>query len=331
MPSASKLSAAMSADRRTPPQVKPGSMNTGRTPRIGVIHNARARHNIGRDLPLVIDGCDRVIPRTHDELHSVLGSFVDKGIDTLLVEGGDGTVRDILSIIARHFPRFRPSMAIVPSGKTNALALDLGISSRWTLDDAVAAVATGRTAERTPIEIIRDGRVDLCGFIFGAGAYLRATKTAQGAHRIGAFNGLAVGMSIAAGVGQTVFGKPHNPWRSGEHMRLAWDAEEAVDGPQYLILASTLGRMPLRIKPFGQERLGMKMLRIDAPASHVLRALPAILTGAQWAWLERAGYHRHDMRQLQLSMEGGFVLDGETFPGGDLILRQGAPVAFVVP
>jgi Diacylglycerol kinase catalytic domain len=312
------------------------SVESGRSvgsPRLGVIHNARARRNVGRELPSVIAGCDRVMPQTLEELYAVLGTFVDQGVDSLVIDGGDGTVRDVLTTIARHFAEFRPRIAVVPSGKTNALALDLGISIDWSLEKAVAALIRGRIETRSPIEVWCDGdaRPLVSGFIFGAGAFVRATEAAQKAHRIGAFNGLAVGLSIAAAVAQTVLGRPDNPWRRGEEMRIARDAQTVATGPQYLVLASTLRRMPLGIKPFGPERAGLKMLRIDAPASHILQATPMILAGRSRPWLEAAGYHRDDADVFDITLDGGFIIDGEAFPGGVLSLRQGAPISFALP
>ena len=304
----------------------------GREPRIGLIQNARARHNVGRHLPLVT-GCNHVMPKSHDELHDVIAGFVANGIDTVIIDGGDGTVRDVLSVISRYFPAYRPKLAIVPSGKTNALALDLGVAPSCTLEQAVHGVLHGRVEERAPIEVWRDGvdHAELSGFIFGAGAFTRATQTAQKTHRIGAFNGAAVGLSIAAGVGQSLFGGVHNPWRRGEMMQVACDSGTVATGPQYLVLASTLVRMPLGIKPFGVARAGLKMLRIAAPPSRILQAVPAILLGLEWRWLRAAGYDRQEARRIDMTLENGFVLDGETFEGGRLSLRRGAPLSFLVP
>lgn len=318
--------------RRAPQATRP-ALRSGRPPRIGVIHNARARLNIGRHLPLVMAGCDHVMPLTHDELHDVLAGFVVNGIDTLIINGGDGTVRDILSALLRDFPAFQPRVAIVPSGKTNALALDLGIAPGWPVTAAIDAVVNGRVAERAPIEVRRDGsdRIECAGFIFGAGAFVKATQTAQQTHRFGAFNGLAVGLSIAAAVGQTIFGGANNQWRRGEPMRIALGAREVFDGPQYLVFASTLERLPLGIRPLGPARPGLKMLRIEAPPPRLALAAPYVLAGADRPWLARSGYHRHDAARIDISLESDFVFDGETFLGGDLSLRLGAPMAFVVP
>src|SRR3546814_6076091 len=50
-----------------------------------------------------------------------------------------------------------PRMAILPSGKTNALALDLGVPLDWAVADVVEAAARGQFVRRAPIEIYRDG------------------------------------------------------------------------------------------------------------------------------------------------------------------------------
>lgn len=315
------------------PSLVPPLFEREREPRIGVIHNVLARHNVKRRSPLVMPGCEHAMPRSHDELHEALRGFAASGVDTLMIDGGDGTIRDVASAATRHFPGIFPRVAIVPSGKTNALALDLGLPARWTPQDAVRAIGRGRVVERAPLEIVRRDTIHatLRGFIFGAGAYVRATRLAQTTHRFGAFNGVAVGLSIAAAVGQTLFGGRANSWRQGEPMRVAPAGEAVIEGPHYMVLASTLQQMPMGIKPFGGARDGLKMLRIEAAPRRIVAALPALLGGGARAWLRDAGYHRDDHDRIDLSLEGGFVLDGETFAGGDLSLRQGRPMRFVVP
>lgn len=301
--------------------------------RIGVIHNLRARHNMTRHSPLAVAGCHHAMPRSHDELDQVLATFAATGVNALVIDGGDGTVRDIISAAARHFTGVFPRVAIVPSGKTNALALDLGIPHHWTVAAAVEAIQLGGVKERAPIEICRPGEDDarLRGFIFGAGAFVRATGLAQTTHRFGAFNGLAVALSIVGAVGQSVFGGRDNSWRQGEPMRVAVAGAPVIDRAQYMLLGSTLAHMPLKIKPFGRSRGGLKLLRIDAQPKRILAALPSILRGQDDAWLGELGYHRVDAERIDLTLASGFILDGETFDGGELTLRQGAPMRFVVP
>lgn len=61
-------------------------------------------------------------------------------MNVLVINGGDGTIGDVISTAPRHFTGVFPRIAIVPSGKTNALAIDLGLSLTLTLADAIDAV-----------------------------------------------------------------------------------------------------------------------------------------------------------------------------------------------
>jgi hypothetical protein len=261
-----------------------------------------------------------------------LAAFARDGIKTLIIEGGDGTVRDVLTLAPQHFPYGLPPIAIIPSGKTNALALDLGIPRRWTLADALAAAERRDWRQRAPLEVFRAGnRAPLArGFLFGAGAFVKGTALAQQTHRMGMFGNLAVGLSVAAAIGQTIFGSRDNAWRRGEAMGLRLDDSAVRDGPLYLVLASTLARFPLGMKPFGRERAGLKFVSIDAPPRSLPLTLPRMLAGWAGERIDRGGVLRRDPEVARLS-PSQFVLDGETFDGGPLLIRQGAPVDFIVP
>ena len=224
-----------------------------------------------------------------------------------------------------------PRIALVPSGKTNALAVDLGIPRGWTEADAVRALRSGRYVEHAPIEVRRpDARVaELYGFIFGAGAFVRATALAQKTHRLGAFNGLAVGLSVAGGVAQSLIGGGRNPWRQGTPMRIALPHRRSMDGAKYLLLASTLERMPLGLRPFGAPRPGLKLLTIDAEPRRIIATLPALLGGYDLP--ADGSYRRDDADSIELVIKGDFILDGECFPGGAMTLTRGTPIGFAVP
>lgn len=303
--------------------------------RVGIVFNQRAHRNLQRAgaLPAVDLSLDWASPQTEADLAAALARFAASKVDAIVVDGGDGTIRDVITAAARYFPDGLPRIAVVPSGKTNALALDLGVPRHWTLDDALATVAAGRTVARSPIEITRLGRDGpvLRGFLFGAGAFVKATALAQGVHRLGAFSGLAVAMSITAAVAQTMFAGSRNPWRRGERMRIDFGDGRAFDERLYLMIGSTLERLPLGLKPFGGVRGGLKLLGIDAPPRRIVASLPALLAGSEAAWLRRAGYHRTDAERVEVTLGGGFILDGEAFEGGSLTIARGTPLDFVVP
>lgn len=303
--------------------------------RIGIIFNHRAHQNALEGTPpdVMGTGLNLASPRTLEELDAAMARFAQARISTLVVDGGDGTIRNVLTVAARHFGDNMPEVAIIPSGKTNALAIDLGVPSGTTLSAVLEMVRAGRTRSRSPIEIVRSGDVhtSLRGFLFGAGGFVEATTLAQTTHRMGAFRGLAVGMAIAAAVLQTIFAGRNNPWRRGKWMQLELDDGQRIDRPLYLLLGSTLERLPLGLKPFGRVRPGLKLLRVDAPPSKMLLSAPAILAGSEALWLDRRGYRQSDVQSVRISLDTDFILDGERYPGGDFILRQGKPIDFIVP
>lgn len=299
---------------------------------VGIVVNPRAHRGRAAGRIPSSSGLKWCSPDTLQDLSRRLAGFARDGIRTLVIHGGDGTVRDILSLAPQHFPRGLPRIAIVPAGKTNALALDLGIPRHWTLADALAASERGAKRQRAPLEVFRAGSRALLarGFLFGAGAFVKGTALAQKTHRMGMFGSLAVGLSVAAAIGQTIFGSRNNAWRRGEAMDLRLDDRVVREGPLYLVLASTLARFPLGLKPFGRERAGLKLVSIDAPPRHLPVTLPRMLAGWAGDRMDSAGVLRRDPGIVRLS-PSQFVLDGETFEGGPLLIRQGAPVDFVVP
>ncbi|TCP36667.1 diacylglycerol kinase family protein [Sphingomonas sp. BK235] len=302
--------------------------------RVGVIGNPLSRRNRAHAFSERVEG--EVMTRAPTSQRALAEALVELAaarIELLVVDGGDGTVRDVLTAAPAAFGSAMPTVAVIPSGKTNALAIDLGVPATWTATDARAAFAAGRVETRTPVEITREDGVTLRGFLFGAGGFVRATELAQRTHAIGAFGGIAVGLSVAGAIAQTVFGGRDNPWRAGEPMKMA-NLRDGTARTQdlYLLLGSTLRRLPLGLRPLGANRAGLNLLAVEAPPRLLPLAAPAILAGREGGWLERAGYHHcHDVPAFQLDLRGGFILDGEAFAAESITVRTGAPIRFVTP
>jgi hypothetical protein len=301
--------------------------------RVAVISNARSHRNKRTGITPPDELARHVaMPRSPADLAAALADFAARDIDLLVIDGGDGTVRDVITAAPAFFGDSLPRLAIVPSGKTNALAIDLGLPEGWTVRDAILAAGSGRTARRSPVEITRagDGETPLRGFLFGAGAFVRATRLAQRTHRAGAFKRLAVGLSLTLAIGKTMFGRKSNIWRAGERMAIETD-HGAADRNFYMVFGATLERLPLGFKPFGPVRPGLKLLAIDAPPKAMALNAPALLAGSESDALREAGYHRKDVTAFRLTLAGEFILDGEHYPGGALHIATGAPIDFVIP
>jgi len=301
-----------------------------RSARIAMISNPRSHRNGTGAVSAPGQEILYRAPGTKGELEAAIADFAARRVDVIIIHGGDGTVRDVLSAARRVYSSALPKFAILPAGKTNAVAIDLGMSADVTLDRLIDAIRRDEIRERTPLEIWREDESSPAqtGFLFGAGAFVRATSLAQHTHRFGAFEGLAVGLSLVASIGQTLFGSKDRGWRAGDAMTIGGDVEMA--GRFYILLCSTLDRFPLGLKPFGRLGQGMKLLAVDAPPRQMLRRVPMLLAGRQNEAMERKGYRHRAAETLEIGIESDFILDGETYPGGALTLRRGAPLRFVV-
>ncbi|WP_230291854.1 diacylglycerol kinase family protein [Croceicoccus sp. Ery5] len=316
----------------------------GRAPvdasRIAVICNPRS-HGVktkGLDVP---PGVDVLSPRTRADLRKTLNEFKTRGVELIIVAGGDGTVRDVLTCGGPLWQEQAPAIAVLPKGKTNALAIDLGVDPEASVADVIDAWHAGRFTMRPAIEISRPDETGapVRGFLFGAGIFVSATDLAQTTHRFGAFNNVAVALSMLGSIANVAFGFGGSGWREGKRIGISApgtpDSKPGMDvvgtRNRLIMLVSTMHRLPLGVRPFGRERGGMKLLATETPIPHFLVNFWRTIRGGDDAKLARAGIHRLDARELDIDVEDGFVLDGEVFPGGRYILREGAPIAFVTP
>jgi hypothetical protein len=310
---------------------RPASSYAGQG-QVAVLFNKRAYRNARSTDPATSPRIWQAMPHSKAELEETLSSFARGNIATIIIAGGDGTVRDVLTRAPRHFTSGMPRLAILPSGKTNALAGDLGLDTGMTVQDVLSTLHSCKTLRRSPLEIRygEESEPRLRGFVLGTGAFVRATKLAQSVHRAGAVNGLGVALSVAGAAFHTVFGANTNEWRRGDPAVLELEGRSS-EGNLFLLLATTLERMPLGVRPFGRVRGGLKLLAADAPPRKVLRCAAALALGSQRQWISDAGCRRADADSFRLRIDGEFVLDGERFPGGDLTISKGAPVEFLVP
>ncbi len=314
----------------------------GAAPRVGVIYNPRSHRNKGADFDCGI--CPHVFiaqPGNRSQLPEALAELAARGIDLLVINGGDGTVRDVLTCGYDIFGDNWPAIAVLPKGKTNALTVDLGVPGEWTLQDAIDAFEAGGRVYRRPIKVDSEDNPasGVLGFILGGGAFTLATQAGQSAHRLGAFNSLAVGVTTAWTIAQSLFGSRSNPWRKGSRMTIALGASGApmahsgVGDPDYrqLLFASTLETMPAGINPFGPLRKGLKLVAIDQVSRRSTALIPAAMIGWIKTGLRERGFHQLSASQFTLDIDDQFILDGEAFPAGQYRIEQGPELEFVAP
>ena len=311
-------------------------------PLVGVIRNARSHRNRGRELDLPADGAEVILatPEKRAELPAILAGFAARQVDYIVVDGGDGTVRDVLTCGEGAFGDSWPPLIVLPSGKTNALGLDLGLPPDWSLEQALAAAARGACVRRQPLVVAERGdeRAQVRGFVLGAGAFTRAITLGQRSHKLGAFNAAVVALTTLWSVAQALFGRAGNPWRLGTDMRLRLadgsDLPHRGGLPQhqrYLLFASTLERFPAGLNPFRGISEALRVAVMDNPRRGFILRLAGLAFGSRNQATLRRGGHLFGAETLELDLGGSFILDGEAFPPGDYRLFAGAPLRFVVP
>ncbi len=322
----------------------------GDAPRVGVIYNPRSHRNKGQDLDA--NPAPRVYvsqPGARSQLPAALENFAKRGIDLLVINGGDGTVRDVLTAGCDVFGEDWPTIAVLPKGKTNALTVDLEAPKDWSLQGAIDAYRNGGRVKRRPLVVRRkdaDADVDahadakpLYGFIMGAGVFTIAISAGQGAHKLGAFNALAVSVTTFWTVLQTFLGSRSNIWRKGAKMdiRLGQERKPMVHSGlgeaewRQLLFASTLENFPAGIKPFGPHVDGLKMAVLDQPSRSSLLRLPSLFRGKAIPNMAERGFHQVATDQFEARFSDRFILDGEAYDAGTYEVREGPLLEFVKP
>ena len=103
-------------------------------PRVALLSNPKSTGNIAQ-LSRIRSYCADHSDIFHyevehvDQIGDALTSIARVRPKMLVINGGDGTVQAALTEIhnGRHFEGSPPPMAVIPSGKTNLIALDLGV------------------------------------------------------------------------------------------------------------------------------------------------------------------------------------------------------------
>jgi hypothetical protein len=266
----------------------------------------------------------RAAPADPAALAAALRGFAADKVDLVVISGGDGTVRDVLSALSASDFASPPDLAILSAGNTNLAARVLGSPGHGSeaLERLIDAIAQGRTRRRTcPVLTIswigEPTRPPIHGFLFGAAAFTEAKRiAAETVQRRGIHHGLAVAVTLIATIVKAVFG-PGRALSWGTRMAVSIDGAPAADGRRFLMLATTLDSLMLGLWPFWGGGPGpIRWLDIDAPAPWLAAALSAVLLRRPGRWMTRRGYRSGRAASLRIRMDQPFILDGEAFRAG---------------
>lgn len=268
-------------------------------------------------------------PEDLSSLPAALTDFARLGVDVLAIDGGDGTIRDVLSTLPDAFGDRWPALTILPSGKTNLIARDVGTFGGGIKGVArlVKAIRAGTVTirQRAVLEAVRGGGLPIVrGLFFGAGIFTHATEMAA----VWTFGrGIKQSAGVALTMAQVVW-----QYLRGKHegSPMAAPAGEAVK-PHFVVLATTLEKLMLGFWPFAATGTGaLKWLAVEAPPRHLLSVLWAAWRGRMDA---RPGCRSARTDAIAIALQGRFVVDGEIYaPGPEgVLLRAGPALRFLSP
>ena len=263
----------------------------------------------------------------------------------LVINGGDGTVQAALTELYHggHFGDAPPPVAVLPNGKTNLIALDLGAAGDpiVALERVLELAQTDMAPHIVQRELIQlsDGtagaRPVLGMFLGGAGLADIMLYCRHKIYPLGLPNGishfltfLAVTVSILFGLG----GKFLPPRPSPVKVSVLKHGE--LHGHFALLMVTTLQRLLLKnTLSSGSGPVGsMQLMAIDGRRSTLFHVLVAAVAGR----LGRScvsGVHLE--RGDEIRIEGdrsSVILDGELFEANldrPIVLRPTAPVPFL--
>lgn len=262
-----------------------------------------------------------------------------RGVDTLVLAGGDGTLQAAFTdtINNRRFER-TPHYVALPCGMTNVIANDCGLKGPPgpSLHQFLKRRAAGDVvpARRALLSVARGGEAPIHGFFLGAGAFHSAVKFSRAeVQSKGAKRSLALALSI----GGYMLRYAMNPAVRNDAVRIEFRSGgiEGVARPAdyALFLATTLSRLGSGVFPFwGAGPGAIAATAIAHPVRRMLRAAPAVLRSREKPWFRSCGYHSWRTTGLRARFAAPFVFDGEIFEaaaGEDLVFGTSHNVEFL--
>lgn len=315
--------------------------------RVGLIRNPNSQRNrrTGDRLAEVVvpAGVEliRLDPASADDVPQVVAEYAGRGLTHLIVDGGDGTLRDVMTALPAAFPEQLPTLMLMAGGNANLATNDVGggqhgPAALQRLLDAVAS-GGGEIRERRPIRTRwpDEDRRPVLGFFVGAAAFYKGWKLALGAvHEKGFLHGPALVVTMTGALIQTLAGGRHNEWQAGTPMGIGVDDAVVAERQRFLFLCTSLHRLFGGLWPFWDHGdASLRWLDIDAPPPRFTRSLPGLLRGRPSPRMRETGAYRSGgARRIALRLEAPLVIDGEAYtPGafGEVELSEGPLLRFL--
>jgi hypothetical protein len=317
-------------------------------PRIALLSNPKSTGNLAQ-LPRIRAFCAEHPDIFHyeveraDQIGEAMRTIARISPAVLAINGGDGTVQAALTEMHNggHFGTETPPVAVLPSGKTNLIALDLGAQG-----DPVTALERLLVIARADLapHLVAREMISLSGgdsgiapvigmFLGGAGLADVMLYCRERIYPMGLPNSVSHFITAVAVVLRQVFGLrasflPPEPAQLSVSVR----REGAITGRFAFLFVTTLEKLLLSGEVGSHGKGPLKFVAVEQKPSSLLRAFAASLVG-RLGRTKMAGVHVEEADEIAIEGESSrVILDGETFRAGvgkPILLRPAQRLSFV--
>lgn len=317
-------------------------------PRIALLSNPKSTGNLAQ-LPRIRAFCAEHPDIFHYEVEragqigEAMRTIARISPAVLAINGGDGTVQAALTELHNggHFLDGMPPVAVLPSGKTNLIALDLGMQGDPVL--ALEKLLDIARADLAPHLVARElisltggegGITPVIGmFLGGAGLADVMIYCRERIYPLGLPNNVSHFITAIAVVLRQVFGLrasflPPEPAPLSVSVR----REGAITGRFAFLFVTTLEKLLLSGEVSSHGNGPLKFVAVEQKPVSMLRAFFASLLG-RLGRTKLAGVHVEEADEIAIEGESSqVILDGETFRAGvgkPILLKPAQPLSFV--
>ena len=278
-----------------------------------------------------------------DQIGEALRTIARVKPKVLVINGGDGTVQATLTELFHggHFGADVPPVAVLPNGKTNLIALDLGAAGDPI--EALKRVLEIASSDMNPHIVSRElialtdgsanGKPVLGMFLGGAGLADTILYCRNKIYPLGLPNAVAHAIALMLGMLSIVVRLRFLPMPPAR-LKVSVLRHGELNGQFALLMVTTLQRLLFKgHMPSAGQRVGaMQLIVIERSIMALLRAFVAALRG-RLGRISLQGVHLE--RGDEIRIEGdrsNVILDGEMFQanhGSPIVLKPTAPMPFL--